>query len=102
MLYVPSLGKFINYNNEKRYLENMIATGSRGQRTWAREKLAEYDRLHRSQPTTQIKTPTHTNTGAFPSAGETGTPSHVTPPTKGIGQYMGLIVIGAIILLLKK
>jgi hypothetical protein len=102
-LYVPSLGKFINFNNEKRYLENLIATGSRGQRTWAREKLAEYDRLHRSTPTTtHTNTPTHTNTGAFPSAGETGTPSHVTPPTTGIGQYMGIIVIGAIILLLKR
>jgi hypothetical protein len=103
-LYVPSLGRFINYNNEKRFLENMIATGSRGQRTWAKGQLAEYDRLNRTTPTTtNTNAPTHTNTGTFPSAGETGTPSHVTPPkTDGIGQYMSLIVIGAIILLLKK
>jgi hypothetical protein len=99
-LYVPSLGRFINYNNEKRFLENMIATGSRGQRTWAKGQLAEYSSLYGSS---QGSKTTHTNTGAFPSAGEIGTPSHVTPPkTDGIGQYMSLIVIGAIILLLKK
>jgi hypothetical protein len=97
----------INLENEKRYLESQLAlarrTNNKGLENWVLKMASKYG-LRLDTPTIDkiMHTPTHTNTGAFPSAGETGTPSHVTPPTKGIGQYMGLIVIGAIILLLKK
>jgi hypothetical protein len=97
----------INLENEKRYLESQLAlarrTNNKGLENWVLKMASKYG-LSLGTPTADkvMYVPTHTKTGAFPSAGETGTPSHVTPPTTGIGQYMGIIVIGAIILLLKR
>jgi hypothetical protein len=111
MLYIPSLGKFINYDNEKAYLERLIrSSGSKGQRAWARNQLTEYDRARASQGYPgKVSYPTHTSTGSYPTAGSGGTPSSSSPPVgpslpsfSGSSSIISLGILLGVILLFKR
>lgn len=115
-LFIPELGKYINYDNEKRYLLGLIAKGG-GNAVWAKKQKRLYDSYRMKQLTDPqkynpyAKEPKGTADWRAMENSYPGITNYVPSPsaplgTAGVGMnmdtLMGVGAIIAVIALLKR
>jgi hypothetical protein len=117
-LYIPELGKVIDYENEREYLTGIIAQGG-GAKTWAKKQLdlynrtkAEEEKIIRQREDRERKSTSSASSGATGTADlrahENATAgqytSYVPQESKSLNMdgMIGLGAILAVIFLLKR
>jgi hypothetical protein len=106
-LYIPELGKVIDYENEREYLTGIIAQGG-GARTWAKKQLDLYNRTKADEEKIIRQREDRERKSTISSSGATGTADwRITEnQTPNITSYVpqesslnmdGMIGLGAIL-----